>query len=317
MVRVGLLLVLVLTLFVATGCGNGDDKPITPVPTTVTRDVVSFTQSFVMPLSSVSTPATSLRGQTWWQEFALRINGTDYPPSTFTVDASANPPMVTLTFTLTLSKTTLGTVWNESTKTLSSIQLVEGGQVIATINATKANDQAANVTAIPVPVVAKYSVSADRVTVSLISGTGTPVSSIPTASDTLFLEKVTYLKNNVEYPLASGVADVPSVGTTFKLYFNTAVINTTNWTATVVNTDSNISFQLNSGTPADAALFTVTPIVVGGKSVITVVVNGDATRKLKANANYRVTLTSSTIARADKPLVAFPSNLTRTFRTAP
>lgn len=316
MIRSGLLFLLVVSLVVATGCGNGDDKPVTLVPTTVTRDVVSFTQSFVMPQSTVNTNG-SLRGQTWWQDFALRINGIDYAPSTYTIDATAQPPMVTLTFALTLNKNALGTVWNESNKTLTGIQLIEGGQPILTINATKGNDQATTSTGTPATVVTKFSISADRVTITLISGTGTPVQVITTASDTLFLEKVTYLKNNVEYILASGVTDVPSSGTTFKLYFNTEVINHTTWTATVTNIDSTRSFQLDSGVPADRDLFIVTPTVMGGKSVMTVVVHGYAGRQLKGNTNYRVTLTSSEIARKDKPTVTFPANVTRTFRTAP
>ena len=303
------------TLFVA-GCGNGDD-PIGPgTSNTVTTNQVAFTQNYVIPGPTIA--LTSIRQATYWRDFSLRINGVDYPPSTYSIDNSGSTPMVTLVFALALDKTVLGKSWNDSTKTLSDIQLVEGGQPIVTVTSMTGNDRALTSAGSPTPTTVTFTLSLDPATLGLVvtvtSGTAQAATLIPTGNDTLFLEAVYYTKNGQLATLTASVADVPAPLATFTLYFNTIVTNATDsWKCTVTNMDKpSATFHLNSG--PNSGLFSVSSVTSGGRSVVTVNVIGDSTKRLRTNTNYKVALTSSSIRRADKPSVTFGS-LTRTFKT--
>ncbi|NLI76580.1 MAG: hypothetical protein GX442_09070 [Candidatus Riflebacteria bacterium] len=316
MTRFSVLALLVVSLLALTGCGNGDDPVAPTVPTTVTTGNVAVTQNVVLPAGSVST--ASLREATFWREFALRIGATDYAPTSYTTNTDGS---VTLVFSLLLAKSTLGSTWTESTKIISNVQLIEGGQPILTLAGLVGNDQAATLSTTPTPnsVTIALSTNTDGgITYTVTAGSSyvTGVTSpITAASDLLYVEKITYQKGADWLTLTASSTDVPYSGTTFKVYFNTAVANaTTSWDIYVLNTATNMYFNLNSTN--NSALFTVTAATESGKTVLTVVVVGDATHKLRASQPYKVTLKAgNSLTRADKSTVKLTTDITRTFTT--
>lgn len=310
-----LVVVLCLAGLVCAGCGgdSGSDNPA--AATTVTSTNVTLSQSFVIPSAAIS--VASIRAATYWKEFYLKINGVEYAPSTYTANTTAST--ITLTWTRTFTKTELGTAWDSTNKYITNVQLIEGGQPILTLNYVYANDQATTESGTPTEVPAVITLTPDTTTgglvVSVTSGTASATTLITSGSDTLYLEAIYYTKSTGTLAtLTSDVTDVPAPNATFTLYFNTVVASATdNWSISVTNTTTNVTFTLTS--TSDSGLFSVTPTTSGSRTILTIGVVGNSSKKLDFSTNYKVTLNSTSLVRADKTSIKFGS-VTRTFKTA-
>lgn len=305
-------LFLALAATLSIGCGGGGGGGSTGA-STVTVSKVAFAQQVTLPAGDIA--LASLRASTFWRDVTLKINGVEYAPTAVATDSSNR---VVLTYALSIAKTDLGTTWNETTKKIENFQLLIGGQAVATLTIS-ANDQSTSSTTDPTPTTIALTVTKNAnggYDIAVSSGTGTATSQVSTASDVLVLEQIKYTKaNGTLATLTSDVTDVPLVAT-FTLYFNTLVTAATeSWSIKAENLTASPSSSFTLSTPADASVFSVTAAVADGKSVITVGVQGDSTRKLSASKKYRVTLNSSSLARADKTSVKL-GTIIRTFTTA-
>lgn len=313
-----LVLLLIGTLTIGSlGCGSGDD-PIPPLGGgTVSTSYAAVTTSFRVPGPAVT--LTSLRAATYWKEFVLKIGNLTLTPTDYSVDSSTNPSTIVLIFNRTFTKAELGANWDETSKKIINAQLVEGGQPIANISSIPANDQSSSSSGIPVATTVVFALSTDTVTgglkVTTVSGGGAATSLVPTASDALFIEGITYRRSNgTTATFTNDVADVPTQLPSFSILFNTVITSpSASWIIEVKSLTSGAAFTLTSS--ADASLFTVGHRVVDNKSVVDITVLGNSSKKLVSGRQYQITLKSTSIARADKTTVTFANAaVVRTFR---
>lgn len=301
-----------------TGCGSTDD-PIPPLSGgTVSTSYAAVNTSFRIPGPAVV--LTSLRAATFWKDFVLKVGNLSLVPTDYSVDSSTNPTTIVLFFNKIFSKAELGASWDETTKKILNAQLIEGGQPIANISSIPASDQSSSASGIPVANSVVFALSADTVTgglkVTVVSGGGQATTLIPTASDALFIEGITYRRSNgTTATLTADTADVPTQAPTFTVGFNTVVVSpTSSWIIEVKSLTSGSIFTLTSS--SDASLFQVAHRVVDSKSFIDLTVIGNASKRLVSGRQYQVTLKSTSIARSDKTSVTFNNaSVVRTFRT--
>jgi len=314
-----LVLVIAVLSLGMTGCGSGDD----PIPSlgggTVSTSYAAVNTSFRIPGPAVT--LTSLRAATFWKDFVLKVGNLTLIPTDYSIDSGTNPSTVVLYFNKTFTKSELlaGNAWDEAGKKILNAQLIEGGQPIANISSIPANDQSTSASGIPTANSVVFRLSADAVTGGLLvttdSGGGQATSLIPTASDALFIEGITYRRSiGTTATLTADTADVPALTPTFSVAFNTVVVSpTSSWIIEVKSLTSGSTFTLTSS--ADASLFQVAHRVVDNKSIIDLTVIGNSSKRLVSGRQYQITLKSTSVARSDKTSVTFSNAaVVRTFR---
>ncbi|MBF0500265.1 MAG: hypothetical protein HQM09_09035 [Candidatus Riflebacteria bacterium] len=309
------LLFALLIFITSSGCSDGVGVA------SVTTSYVAMGASFLMPASRIA--MANVKGSTYWKDFTLRINGTDYPPSSVATDSTS--ATATINFAQTFAKTTLGAAWSETAKTINNVELVEGGQTVVSIAMLSANDQAPHASTMPLANTVVFQLVRDATTGGLIlttlSGTASATSPITSGAQSLYLEAINYIASGGALAtLSADVTDVSYPTASFTLHFSNVVASATSgWLFSMTDVTSGNLFTLSD---ANGELAIANPILASGPfgscSIVTISLIGSGTaHQLLPSHKYTMSIVNTSLCRADSISTKLTNAILRTFTTRP
>ncbi|MFZ2957537.1 MAG: hypothetical protein WA705_11650 [Candidatus Ozemobacteraceae bacterium] len=308
-------LLILITILAANGCNDGIGVD------SVTTSYVAMGVSFLMPSSRIA--SANVKGATYWKDFTLRINGTEYTPASIATNSTS--ATATIQFTQTFTKTTLGVAWNETAKTISNVDLLEGGQAIVSIATLSANDQSANSSTIPSANTVVFQLvrnaTSGGLDLTIISGLASAASLITYGNQSLYIEAINYLTSSGALAtLSADVTNVPYPSATFTFHFSNVIASAASgWMFEMTDLTTGSTFTL---TDANRELAIATPTSgsgpFGSSSVVTISLIGSGTaHELQASHKYTMSIVNTSLCRADNVFTKFTNAILRTFTTKP